>query len=88
MLQIIDIPSSGEALSLPNGQLRYFKHFFSLEEADSLFESLQREIKWQQDPIKLFGKKYLQPRLTALYATNDNSYTYSGITMKLSLIHI
>ena len=86
MLQIIDIPSSGEALSLPNGQLRYFKHFFSLEEADSLFESLLREIKWQQDPIKVFGKTYLQPRLTALYATNDNSYTYSGITMKPHLM--
>ena len=86
MLQILDIPSRGEKLSLPNGQIRYFKHFFCLEEADSLFESLQREIKWQQDPIKIFGKMYLQPRLTALYATNDNSYKYSGITMKPHLM--
>ena len=86
MLQIIDIPSSGEVLNLPNAQLRYFKDFFSLEEADSLFKSLKREIKWQQDPIKVFGKTYLQPRLTALYATNDNSYNYSGITMKPHLM--
>ncbi len=29
----------------------------------------------------LFGKTYWQPRLTALYADNGKSYTYSGITM-------
>jgi len=30
----------------------------------------------------IFGKTYLQPRLTALYADNKNTYTYSNITMK------
>ncbi len=39
------------------------------------------EIEWQEDDIKVFGKTYKQPRLTALYGMNNASYRYSGITM-------
>lgn len=39
------------------------------------------ETHWQQDDIKVFGKVYPQPRLTALYAENEQPYSYSNLTM-------
>ncbi len=37
---------------------------------------------WRQEPIKLFGKAIMQPRLTALYGNPDKPYGYSGIEME------
>lgn len=37
---------------------------------------------WRQDEIRVYGKLYPQPRLTALYGNNNRSYSYSGIVMK------
>jgi alkylated DNA repair dioxygenase AlkB len=68
-------------LSLPNADIIYFSDFYSSEEASALFEILLKEIDWQQDNIKVFGKIYKQPRLTALYGDDGASYSYSGITM-------
>jgi len=66
---------------LPNAELIYFPNFYSIERANTLFKILKETIAWQQDDITVFGKTYKQPRLTALYADNDMSYTYSNITM-------
>ena len=68
-------------LALPNAEITYYPSFFSSEEASEFFQTLLNEIEWQQDDIKIFGKIYKQPRLTALYGINDASYRYSGITM-------
>jgi alkylated DNA repair dioxygenase AlkB len=68
-------------LALPNATITYYPSFFSSEEASEYFQILLDEIEWQQDDIKIFGKIYKQPRLTALYSINDASYGYSGITM-------
>lgn len=38
-------------------------------------------IRWQQDHIRIFGKMYQLPRLSAWYADPDRFYTYSGITL-------
>ncbi len=68
-------------LHLPNAEVIYIPNFYNLQKADDYFEHLRREIEWQQDAIKIFGKVYPQPRLTALFATNDKPYSYSNITM-------
>ena len=52
------------------------------EEATACFEKLKSSVPWRQDEIRVYGKIYPQPRLTALYGNNDRSYTYSGIVMK------
>jgi len=66
---------------LPNAHLVYFPNFYSKEKADTYFKILKKTITWQQDDIKVYGRSYKQPRLTALYADNDFPYTYSNITM-------
>lgn len=67
--------------NLPNAELMYIPNFYSLKEADYYFKLLTHIIPWQQDDIKLFGKTHKQPRLTALFANNKLSYTYSNIKM-------
>tara|TARA_B100000767_G_scaffold275733_1_gene314811 strand:- start:13177 stop:13812 length:636 start_codon:yes stop_codon:yes gene_type:complete len=66
---------------LPNAELHYFENFWSKEEADLLYITLDTEIPWRQDPITVFGKTYPQPRLTSLHSINNIPYGYSGITM-------
>lgn len=68
------LPFDGTVYLLPNA--------FSLEESDEHLTVLQYDIAWKQEPIKIFGKEVLQPRLTAWYGDEDKMYTYSGITMK------
>lgn len=68
-------------IGLKDAKISYDEHFLSHNEASTYFDVLRKETDWQQDRIKVFGKEYDQPRLTALYADNKNPYTYSNITM-------
>ena len=67
--------------SLQDAKVILYEHFFDASESDFLFEVLKREITWQQDTIKLYGKTHLVPRLTAWYGDEGKQYTYSGIRM-------
>jgi len=68
-------------LDISGGEVSYYPNFLESRMALHYYETLYREIPWRQDPIKIFGKTYLQPRLTALYGNNGQPYSYSGITM-------
>ncbi|RMB55775.1 alkylated DNA repair dioxygenase AlkB [Sphingomonas sp. PP-CE-3A-406] len=48
---------------------------------DSIFEKLNSETKWLHEEIVVWGKRHLQPRLTAWYGDPGRSYTYSGTVM-------
>lgn len=65
-----------------DGRAEWLPAFFSREESDRFLQTLTREIDWKQEPIKLFGKLIMQPRLTAWYGDDDKPYSYSGITMQ------
>lgn len=75
-------PKEKIILPLPDAVFEYYPNFFSKEEADVLFEKLQKETPWQQDDIVIFGKKIAQPRLTCLFGNEGKPYSYSGITMQ------
>jgi alkylated DNA repair dioxygenase AlkB len=68
------IPKDGEVLFFPN--------FFNEAESSELFNSLLTTINWKHEPIKIFGKEVMQPRLTAWYGDKGKEYTYSGLTMR------
>jgi alkylated DNA repair dioxygenase AlkB len=79
----MDLFSSEKTIfNLPQAELIYIPQFYNQIEANSHFKNLLEDVLWQQDEITLFGKTHKQPRLTALYAKNNNTYSYSGITMK------
>ncbi len=69
-------------LNLPDGNISYLPHFLKLDFANSAFDIFLDDLEWRQHYIKIFGKLLPQPRLTALYGINDQSYTYSNLTLK------
>ena len=71
----------GFPLHLSDADITYSPNFIAASEATRIFETLQHETPWQQDDIKVFGKVYAQPRLTALYGINQKTYSYSNIEM-------
>ncbi|MCW3093603.1 MAG: alkylated repair protein [Ferruginibacter sp.] len=68
------LPYKGEAIFYPG--------FFSAAESDEYLIRLTNEINWKQEPIKMFGKEVMQPRLTAWHGDAAKPYSYSGITMQ------
>ncbi len=58
-----------------DGEVLYFPNFIS----NDFFEKLKDEINWKQEGMKIFGKEVAFPRLTAWYAENGKTYTYSGL---------
>lgn len=71
----------GHDLQLCDSEISYYPNFLNASRADFLFKLLRQKVAWRQDHIKVFGREYLQPRLTALYGNNDKPYSYSNITM-------
>ncbi|MGQ0442234.1 MAG: alpha-ketoglutarate-dependent dioxygenase AlkB family protein [Methylophilaceae bacterium] len=67
---------------MPDGEVLLFKHLFNRSESDLFYNTLLVSTKWQQDKIKLYGKAFDLPRLTAWYGDSDKTYTYSGIPMR------
>ncbi|MFS4494081.1 alpha-ketoglutarate-dependent dioxygenase AlkB family protein [Maribacter sp. 2308TA10-17] len=74
--------SEKQNLNLPDSDVIYYPNFIDNENANAFFKTFKNSIPWQQDDIKVFGKVYAQPRLTALYGNNSKPYSYSNITMQ------
>lgn len=68
------LPVDGEAVLYPA--------LFTREESGRYLQLLQETISWKQEPVILFGKTIMQPRLTAWYGDEGKIYSYSGITMQ------
>jgi alkylated DNA repair dioxygenase AlkB len=65
-----------------NGTASLYDNFFPEPEASVLLKELTETVPWQQEPIKIFGKEIMQPRLTCWFSDPGVTYSYSGITMK------
>jgi alkylated DNA repair dioxygenase AlkB len=76
------LPQESRNLLPFQGEVTFHPNFFSVKEADVFFQVLQDRLAWQQEPIWMFGKQVLQPRLTALYGDPKVPYGYSGIAME------
>lgn len=75
-------PTDAIPLELPDADITYFPSFFDKIEADKIYTELLKNTDWQQDKITIYGKIYLQPRLTALYGNDGKPYSYSNIKMQ------
>ncbi|NNK76636.1 MAG: alpha-ketoglutarate-dependent dioxygenase AlkB, partial [Maribacter sp.] len=69
-------------LDLPQSNITYYPDFLTAKAATGYFKLFKETIPWQQDDIKVFGKVYAQPRLTAFYGDSSKTYSYSNITMQ------
>ena len=68
--------------ALPQAEIFYLPRFLDASASAVLFQHLMVETPWQHDSITVFGKTHPQPRLTAFYAADDLSYSYSNLTLK------
>ena len=66
-------------LPLPQADLLFAPAFLPPAEATALLAQLTAEAAWEQRSIRLFGREFPQPRLTAWYGDPDARYTYSGL---------
>jgi alkylated DNA repair dioxygenase AlkB len=71
----------GFKLDLPDSDIFYYPAYLNQRLADDYYDHFLKFDSWRQDDIRIFGKTYAQPRLTALYGNNAKPYTYSNITM-------
>jgi alkylated DNA repair dioxygenase AlkB len=85
----------GFEINIPDGILIYIPNFLSkiasanlfcfltefTEDSETLNQSKSKfkHINWLQPKVKIFGKEYLTPRLTAWYGDEEAYYSYSGL---------
>lgn len=55
--------------------------FIDLHKASEWMQTLSSETPWKQKEIKLFGKNFLEPRLTAWVGSPKAVYSYSGVRL-------
>lgn len=82
MKSLFESTSDPLFLDLPDAEIMYYPQFFDKEQADIIFAALLKDIPWQHDEIRVYGKIHPQPRLTALFGNEGKPYTYSNITMQ------
>lgn len=66
---------------IQDAEVKYIYDFISYDESLRYLEQLLNEVNWQQNKIKMFGKIYDEPRLTAWYGDDGIRYKYSGIQL-------
>lgn len=79
----MDLFKSNNKVVLPNAILSYYPEFYSVDKANILFHKLKQETDWQSYKIRIFGKIYDQPRLTAFHSCGGKDYRYSNLQMKV-----
>ena len=67
-----------ENILLEDAKLIFIPQFFTPSVSDQFLTNLTEIRAWQQGEITMFGKRVLEPRLTAWYGDEGKSYTYSG----------
>ena len=70
-----------ETISDAQLELRYWPHWLPADAAWEAYARLRDEIAWEHGEVKLFGKTYKEPRLSAWYGDQQAVYTYSGKTL-------
>ncbi|WBA41319.1 alpha-ketoglutarate-dependent dioxygenase AlkB family protein [Hymenobacter canadensis] len=70
------------SLPLPDADVLLDEAFLTPVAAEALLRELTDTIAWRHEPIKLFGKEVLQPRLTAWHGDPTARYRYSGLALE------
>jgi alkylated DNA repair dioxygenase AlkB len=68
----------------PQAWVIYEPVFLGSESASNLQAKLRAELNWRQQPIRLFGRQVMQPRLIDFHGNQGTRYRYSGIVLEAS----
>jgi alkylated DNA repair dioxygenase AlkB len=72
--------SAGAQLPMTDGELLWWPRIDLGQRSDLILRDLVDSCAWRQEEIKVYGKAYRQPRLSAWYG--DLGYSYSGIRLE------
>lgn len=61
-----------------DGTLHYYGKIFTDEQSEIYYVKLLKEINWQHDVVKIFGKEIITKRKVAFLGDEGISYKYSG----------
>ena len=70
------------ARSLPDADIELDEAFLETSEAIRLFDTLRTTVEWSQHRVRVFGREYPCPRLSAWYGDASAIYRYSGQTLQ------
>ncbi|GAB2946573.1 alpha-ketoglutarate-dependent dioxygenase AlkB [Hymenobacter coalescens] len=70
------------SLRLPLADVQWDPGFLPPAEATALLAEITASVAWRHEPIKLFGREVLQPRLTAWHGDAGTAYRYSGLRLE------
>lgn len=67
-------------LPLADAELLFCPRVALGQDEDAALRQLIEQTPWSQESVRMYGKRYLQPRLTAWYGEPEARYRYSGKT--------
>lgn len=70
-----------KSLALPDAEIYYVEQLALADTPEAIMLRLIDGVDWRAEKIVVWGKTYLQPRLTAWYGDVGITYTYSGIRL-------
>lgn len=73
---------TGKSEPLNPDCFEYYAGIIPAAEADAILACLWKELEWRHQEITLFGRRVLQPRLTAWYGDPGAIYSYSGLQLE------
>jgi alkylated DNA repair dioxygenase AlkB len=68
-----------ERVPIPDADISILRDLDTHAPHDVILKKLLHDTKWQQREMNMYGRKVLQPRLTAWYGDPERTYIYSGI---------
>jgi alkylated DNA repair dioxygenase AlkB len=71
-----------ESIDAPDAEIWLTHGFFTPAEADTFASDLIASADWEQQTLKLFGRRVAAPRLSAWYGDPGARYAYSGLTLE------
>ncbi|MGH7096576.1 MAG: alpha-ketoglutarate-dependent dioxygenase AlkB family protein [Stellaceae bacterium] len=71
-----------ERLQIPDAEVARLPHLPLDRPADEVMQHLIAEVPWRAEEVVVFGRKVMQPRLTAWYGDPGCAYSYSGIRLE------
>jgi alkylated DNA repair dioxygenase AlkB len=65
-----------------DGEVQYYGFILNSKTAEYYFEELFKNIYWEHDQVRIFGKLIVTKRKVAWYGDSPFKYTYSNISKK------
>jgi alkylated DNA repair dioxygenase AlkB len=78
-LDLFDSSATLTPIPIKDGELAFLPRLPLPLSNDEILARLIAETEWREETIVVYGKRHLQPRLTAWYG--DAGYTYSGLRL-------